>query len=249
MDMLLSRRGWKRESDMGRLLRTLFATVLFLSILAGGLGSAEEYRLGPGDVLSISIWGLEDVSNPQMANVASISSVSPVPKLDAAAVNGFAIRPDGCLSFPLVGQVKAAGMTVNEFTQLLTQSLKEYLNDPKVTVNLAKFRTTRVYVLGEVIRPGMYELDKQHNLLDAVGIAGGYTQYAAKKSVFVLRGGKAEEPLKINLLRLLKTGDMSQNVALGDGDVVYLTTSGKLDFAKDILPFLAGAYYVGHSDK
>jgi polysaccharide biosynthesis/export protein len=234
---------------MQKILKALITAVLLLVILGGGLATAEEYRLGPGDVLSISIWGLEDVVNPPMANGTSISSVSPVPRIDAAAVNGFVIRPDGKISFPLVGEVTAAGLTVGQFTGVITQALKEYINDPKVTVNIARLRTTRVYVLGEVFRPGMYELDKQHNLLDAVGIAGGYTQYAAKKSVFVLRSGKSDQPLKINLLKLLREGDMSQNVLLSEGDVVYLTSSGKMDFARDVLPFLTGAYYVGHADK
>jgi len=161
--------------------------------------------------------------------------------------SGIMIRPDGKISFPLVGEVTAAGLTTSQFTDLITKVLREYVNEPKVTVNVVKFRTTRVYALGEVVRPGMYELDKNHNLLDAIGIAGGYTQYAAKKLVFVLRNGKTEQPLKINLLRLLKEGDMSQNVPLGEGDVVYITSSGKLDFARDILPFIYGAYYIGQT--
>jgi len=226
---------------MQRILKALIAAVLFLSILGGGLATAEEYRLGPGDVLSISVWGMSDLTvNTQ------VSSLTQVAKPEGTE-SGIMIRPDGKISFPLVGEVTAAGLTTSQFTDLITKVLREYVNEPKVTVNVVKFRTTRVYALGEVVRPGMYELDKNHNLLDAIGIAGGYTQYAAKKLVFVLRNGKTEQPLKINLLRLLKEGDMSQNVPLGEGDVVYITSSGKLDFARDILPFIYGAYYIGQT--
>ncbi|MDR3560089.1 MAG: polysaccharide export protein [Negativicutes bacterium] len=220
--------------------------------MSNGLAKAEEYKLGPGDVLNVNVWGFEELSsNAQVTATSQVTTSNQVITSNQAAnmTNGILVRPDGCVSFPLVGQVMAAGLTITEFTNLLSQSLKEYINEPKVTVNIAKFRTTRVYVLGEVLRPGMYELDKQHKLLDAIGIAGGYTPYAAKKLVYLLREGQSSQPLKVNLLKLLKEGDMSQNLALGEGDVVYLTSSGKLDFARDILPFLTGAYYVGHTDK
>lgn len=218
-------------------MRSLFrvlALVICLLIIGGSIAMAEEYRLGPGDVLNISLWGYEEVtSKTQIASAAGV-------------VNGYLINYDGKLSFPLVGEITAAGLTTSQFTAALTQALKEYINDPKVIVNIVKFRTTRVYVLGEVNRPGMYELEKLHNVLDAVGIAGGYTKYAAKKSVFLLRGGRPEQPIKINLLKLLKEGDMSQNYQLFDGDVVFLSDSGKLDFTRDVLPLLTGGYYMTH---
>jgi len=109
-------------------------------------------------------------------------------------------------------------------------------------VNVAKFRTTRVYVLGEVNKPGMYELEKQHNLLDAIGMAGSYTKRTAKKEIFIIRKKNGKKPQKVNLLKLLKNGDISQNVALNEGDVVYLTSNGKINFATDILPWFSAVY-------
>jgi len=192
---------------------------------------AEEYRLGPGDVVSINVWGM-DVVQGQV-----------VTKTDNQTT-GYLVSPDGKISFPMIGEITASGLTTSQLTNTITKALKEYLNDPKVSINIVKLRTTRVYVLGEVNKPGMYELEKLHNVLDAIGIAGGYTKYAAKKSVFILRGGRPEKPIKVNLLKLLKEGDMSQNYALNDGDVVYLNDSGKLDFTRDILPVLTGGYYI-----
>lgn len=179
----------------------------------------DEYKLGPGDVLSIGVWGYEDLKNEELV-----------------------IRPDGKLSFPLAGELDVQGMTAGELTTALTARLGSYVIDPNVTVNVAKFRTTRVYVLGEVTKPGMYELEKQHNLLDAIGMAGSYTKRAAKKEIFIIRKANVDKPQKVNLLKLLKNGDVSQNVALNEGDVVYLTSNGKINFATDILPWFSAVY-------
>ncbi|MPN03009.1 hypothetical protein SDC9_150232 [bioreactor metagenome] len=126
----------------------------------------------------------------------------------------------------------------------LTGGLSNYVKNPKVTANVFKFRTTRVYVLGEVPKPGLYELDKRHNLLDAISAAGGYTKEAAKKKVHIIRHNQTDKPIQANLLNLLQRGDMTQNYALREGDVVYLSNNGRIDFAQDIMPFLTGAYYM-----
>jgi len=196
------------------ILATLFAlNVAYVS------AQPEEYKLGPGDVISVGVWGYEDLENKEIV-----------------------IRPDGKLSFPLAGELIAQGMTAGELTTALTAKLGDYVRNPNVTVNIAKFRTTRVYVLGEVTKPGMYELEKQHNLLDAIGMAGSYTKRAAKKEVFVIHKDNVDKPQKVNILKLLQKGDISQNVALNEGDIVYLTSNGKINFATDILPWFSAVY-------
>jgi len=75
-------------------------------------------------------------------------------------------------------------------------------------------------------------------------MAGSYTKRAAKKEIFVIRGDNVDKPQKINLLKLLKNGDISQNVALNEGDVVYLTSNGKITFATDVLPWITAIYQV-----
>lgn len=222
---------------MTKISRIVIAVIVVLSILGGGLASAEEYRLGPGDVLSISVWGFEELSaGSSLARLNSLGGLT----------EGFIVRPDGKISFPLIGDVSASGLSVSQFNGSITQALQEYLNNPKVTVNIIKFRTTRVYVLGEVNKPGMCELEKSHKMLDAIGMAGGYTQYAAKKSVYIIRSGRTDQPIKINLLQLLKNGDMTQNYTLAEGDVVYLTSNNKMNFAQDIVPLIMGAYDIKH---
>lgn len=80
--------------------------------------------------------------------------------------------------------------------------------------------------------------------MDAIGIAEGYTKDAAKKKVFLIHKDHKGEPLKINLNDLLKTGDTSQNYALVEGDLLYLTSNGRIDFARDILPIISVAYMI-----
>ena len=214
----------------------IFIVTLFTVLSAGGAVQAQpvpalttqaavDYILAPGDILNVEVWGFDEFK----------------PK-DSAA--GVAVRPDGKLSYPLVGEVMANGLTVSALTDVLTKGVSEYIHNPKVTVNVLKFHTTRVYVLGEVVRPGMYEIERQHNLLDAIGIAGGHTKNAAKKKVFIIRRGQSEAPIKANYDSILKKGDLSQNVLLSDGDVVYLADNGRIDFARDIMPFISAAYYI-----
>jgi len=219
---------------MHHIVRTLLA-LLCLIVIGGTPTEAGEYRLGPGDVVNISIWGLADPGVPKTDQISGQGSTE-----------GYLVSPDGKIALPLVGEINVEGLTTSELTVVVTQAIGEYVTNPKVAVNLVKLRTTRVYVLGEVNRPGLYELEKMHNVLDAIGAAGGYTQYAAKKHIFLIRAGKADQPIKLDLVKLLQNGDISQNYMLAEGDLVYLSTNGKIDFSKDILPFISGAYYINH---
>ncbi|SMC39218.1 polysaccharide biosynthesis/export family protein [Sporomusa malonica] len=195
--------------------------ILFLVMILPQHIVAQDYQLGAGDVLSIDVWGFEELKIEQLP-----------------------IRPDGKIAIPLSGELQAAGITPGELANTITTKLGQYLKDPIVSVNVIKFRTTRVYVLGEVLKPGMYEIEKQHNLIDALGSAGSYTRDAAKKKVYVIRKEQTSTPLKVNLLNLLEKGDISQNVTLNDGDIVYLTKNNRIEFAKDILPWISAVYQV-----
>jgi polysaccharide export outer membrane protein len=236
-------------------------------VLALGLTKNESYRLGSGDVLSVSVWGYNELQNPEMV-----------------------VRPDGKIAFPLVGELFATGLTPVELNQQMTLALREYVKEPKVTINvvkfrtvplmeefeakgltlrkltenimaslkeisaearviinIVKFRTTRVYVLGEVNRPGLCEIEKSHYLLDAIGSAGGFTKNANRKKVYLVRKGQSNSYTQINLNNILKKGDLSQNFLLNDGDLLYLGRSG-IDFVRDILPFVTAAYQINHFD-
>lgn len=206
--------------------------LLLLLIPVGGLAQAQDYILGPNDVLTINVWGYDEL------------------KVEGPNGAGIAIRPDGKIAFPLAGDITVAGLTPAAAADKITAALAVYIKDPRVTVNVLNFRTTRVYVLGEVAKPGLYELQKRTNLLDAIGAAGSYTKDAAKRKVFLIReGSQKNPPIRVNLLKLLNEGDLTQNYALGEGDVVFLTSNHRVDFAKDILPLVTIFRYVDEIDQ
>lgn len=175
--------------------------------------AANDYIMTPGDQLQIYVLGHPDISSTRANN-------------DSA----YTVRPDGKLNFPLVGEIDINGLTVYEFTNLLTKELSEYIVNPKITVNVAKLGTTRVFVMGEVSKQGMHELTKSHRVMDALGAAGGFTQKAAKKDIYLVRnvGRDGENVQKLNILNYMKKGDMSQNVVLQEGDCLYLTSNHKV---------------------
>ena len=196
------------------------ALALCAALTFGGTAAAEDYIMSPGDQLQIYVLGHPDISSTRANNDSS-----------------YTVRPDGKMNFPLVGEIDVNGMTVFEFTQLLTKELSEYIINPKITVNVAKLGTTRVFVLGEVNKQGMYELTKSHRVLDALGAAGGFTQKAAKKNIYLVRNaGRPEEIVqKLNINNFLRKGDVTQNLVLHEGDCLYLTSNHKITLADVLL--------------
>ena len=208
--------------------KSILVYTLLLSFLASVIlptAQAADYQLDYGDVLNISVWGFDELK-----------------------ADNLPISPDGKLSFPLAGEMDVKNLTTSQLTAKLTTSLSQYVKNPIVTVNLMKVRTTRVYVLGEVPKPGMFELTKDHTLLDAIGMSG-YTAYAAKKKVSIIRRGEKTSSITVNLMAIIEKGDYSQNVTLNDGDVVYLSNNGKIEFFKDIAPYISTAYMLNRWDK
>lgn len=198
----------------------LLAAVLGLALTFCGAAAAEEYIMTPGDQLQIYVLGHPDISSTRANN-------------DSA----YTVRPDGKLNFPLVGEIDVNGLTVFEFTNLLTKELSEYIINPKITVNVAKLGTTRVFVMGEVKKQGMHELTKSHRVMDALGAAEGFTEKSAKKNIFLVRNrGTAEENVqKLNILNYMKKGDTSQNLVLQEGDCLFITSNHKVTLMDALL--------------
>lgn len=213
---------------MRKQILTILLATSFLIVSPHANVHADDYQMSPGDKLNIVVLGHDDLST------------SPTNTTNSTYI----VRPDGKVSFPLIGEIDSKGMTVDTFTQTLQVRLAEYLVNPEVTVNIAELGTTRVYVFGEVNKPGLYELTKSHAVLDAVGIANGFTKDAAKKKVFLVRRNNPDEPIQLNLNDILKKGDLSQNHVLEEGDLLYLTSNGRIDFSRDVMPFISGAYMV-----
>jgi polysaccharide export outer membrane protein len=172
-----------------------------------GAAQEREYRVGPKDVLKVTVWGHEDLT--RMVVVAA----------------------DGSFPFPLVGNVPAGGLTTGELEARLKELLgKDYLVDPQVSVAVEQYRSQRVFVLGEAEKPGTYVLTGQATLLDILSQAGGPTK-GAGRHVIVVRFPKSEGPvspgaagstnLRVNLKKLLD-GDATENLLLQSGDTIYV---------------------------
>ena len=212
--------------------RYVFLLLLLMLIMPIAQAAPEgDYILRPDDAVSIHIFGYPDLSYPSQPNPYSLT-----------------IRPDGKITYPFLGEIKAEGMSPQALAQLIFEQLGSYYVNPRVTVNVVHFSTERVYVVGEVNQPGLYELDKSRNLMDALGAAKGWTKDAAKTKVFIIHKDHQGEPLRVNLMDLLKKGDVTKNIRLQEGDIVYLTQNHRIDIANDILPLTAIFYnlrYVG----
>jgi polysaccharide export outer membrane protein len=193
---------------LGAALIAAFATAVSAQAPGQIVGAQPpEYRIGPKDVLKVSVWGHEDLS--RLVVVAA----------------------DGSFQFPLIGDVHVAGLTPGRIETLLRDRLgKDYLVDPQVSVSVQEYRSQRVFVLGEVEKPGTYAMTGPTTLLDVLSQAGGPGRNAGRQ-VVVVRFPASEGPvalgaagsvtLRANLKRLLD-GDGGENVLLQNGDTVFV---------------------------
>lgn len=192
-------------NDQTAIVKYFLAIVVLLSIGFGtpAFSTAGEgltsYKIGIGDILRISTWEEPDLS------------------LDAAMV-----RSDGMITFPLLNDIKAAGLTTMELKEILEKELKEYVEVPNITVTLANPVSQRFYILGEVINTGEYPITKKLTVMQAFALAGGFTEWASKKEILLIRriNGK-EETITINYKEILK-GNFSKDIALKADDTIIV---------------------------
>ncbi len=158
-----------------------------------------NYVIGPQDVLDISVWKEPDISRM-------------VP-----------VRPDGKISLPLLHDVQASGLTPKQLGLLVTESLKKYLTDPQVTVIVTAINSRRIYILGEVTRPGAYPLLPDMSILQALSSAGGFTQFANTKRIYVLRNENGKQTkYYFNYKQVVAGVRNQQNIALQSGDTIVV---------------------------
>ena len=132
------------------------------------------------------------------------------------------VRPDGMISMPLLGDVRAAGRTTQQLADEIAVMLKKYIQDPNVTVVLAQVNSKKIYLLGEVAKPGPEEMTPGMTFLQAIATAGGLTQFANSKRIYILRidYGK-EKKIPMQYKRALK-GDITLNLDLNPGDTIVV---------------------------
>ena len=184
----------------------LLGALVCVMVLAAGAG-AQEYTIGPGDVLKITVWGHDDLSRD------------------------YPVTQDGRVPFPLIGGLPAVGLTTTEFaTQLRDLLEKDYLVNPQVIVAVKEYLSKKVHVMGEAEKPGLFFLTGPTTLLEMLSRAGGISKTAGKDLVLVraeqmTTGGKkigaGSSILRLDL-RKIQAGDVKENITLEDGDMMFV---------------------------
>lgn len=161
----------------------------------------KDYIIGPEDVLEITVWRNQDLSKV------------------------VAVRPDGRISMPLIGDVNAVGRTPSQLTEEIASKLKEYKENPSVAIVVKEVNSYAVYVLGEVQKPGKYPLKSKTTLLQGITMAGGFTQTAARNKLVVFRfvdGASGDERIKASYDDIVLRDGYRQNIELKPGDTVVV---------------------------
>lgn len=161
---------------------------------------SENYVIGVGDVVAISVW-----------KDADLSRTMPV-------------RPDGRISLPVIGEVQAAGLTAVELQERIVAKLDPYVRHPQVNVMIQEIRSRTFNVMGKVTKPGSFELIKPTTVLDAIALAGGFQEYARVTHIYVLRPGPGGSPatLPFNYKAVIKGKNTAENVSVQPGDTVVV---------------------------
>jgi polysaccharide export outer membrane protein len=178
-----------------------------------GERDGDAYRVGPGDTLLVAVYGHPELSIAPYAGVGSVGA-------DRSRLSGLAIDNDGTIQFPLIGTVQVAGKTSAELRKFLESELVAYVKDPKVTVQVVFTGSIRYYLLGQFTQPGLKYSDRPLRLLEALSLGGSVElEKASLRSAYVARKGKR---LPINFYRLIREGDLTQDIRLRSGDVVLV---------------------------
>ncbi|HMM52585.1 MAG TPA: polysaccharide biosynthesis/export family protein [Burkholderiaceae bacterium] len=181
-------------------------------------GDAAAYRIGPGDALRVTVWNHPDLNLPPNLAVTPSTLTSGSAAVASNVVPYRVVDRDGAIYFPLAGRVPAVGRTVPELRSQIARQLSRYVKDPQVEVEIAAYRSQRVFMVGELKTPGNLTItDVPMPIADAIGQAGGTTTNADLSAVTVARGDKT---YTVDLERLFYEGDLSLNMVLRHGDVV-----------------------------
>jgi len=180
--------------------RVVLACLLFAVALSAQKAGSDEYQIGEGDVLQISVWG-----EP------------------AASVPSVVVRPDGKISMPLLKDVRVAGLTPAQAEKLITGALADIIKAANVTVMVAQINSKKVYLLGAVKKEGTISYTYRMTVMQALSEAGGLTEFAKRRKIYVMRNENGRESrLLFDYDAVVKGQHMEQNVSLLPGDTIVV---------------------------
>jgi polysaccharide biosynthesis/export protein len=180
---------------------TRIVCVGMLCLLGNGWAQGQDatYTVKPGDILKVSVWK--------------------EPELQGAVL----IRPDGGFSFPLVGEVDGRGKSVQELQVIMSQRLSKYISDPVVSVSVNEIHGNKVYVIGQVAKPGEFIVNPRVDVMQALSMAGGTTPFASLSNIIILRRtGTTQTALRFDYTDVAKGKKLDDNIQLQSGDVVVV---------------------------
>ena len=178
-----------------------------------------EYTVGLGDILSVSVWQWPDLDMPNVI-----------------------VRPDGKISFPLVGDITAEGLTLTELDNILTAKLREFIKDPEVSVSISQFGGRKVIVLGEVSSQGVYAPTGRTSVLEVIALAGGFRPSAVSSSVVLIRQLPDRNLFyRLDIRNALRYGNMRENIEIESDDIIFVPrrfVNNVGDFVGQVTPWI-----------
>jgi polysaccharide export outer membrane protein len=164
-----------------------------------GVPLPADYLIGPEDILTIVFWREKDLSSDAM------------------------VRPDGKISLPLLNDVQAAGLTPEQLQKKLMESASRFVEDPNVTVVVKTINSRKVFVIGEVAKPGPYSLMAPTTVLQLISMTGGLQEYADSKNITIMRTENGKPVVyKFNYKDVVKQKNLKQNIELKPGDTIVI---------------------------
>ncbi|HHN65343.1 MAG TPA: periplasmic polysaccharide biosynthesis/export protein [Nitrospirae bacterium] len=177
--------------------------IIILTFLFCPYSFAQDYIVGEGDVLKITVY-----EHPDLTTVARVSG-------------------EGSILFPLIGQVKVKGLTVSEVSKKIARMLADgYIVNPQVTVFIEEFRSKKATIMGEVNNPGLYQLEGDTTFLELVSKAGGLTKDAGDRAIIKRKTPTGNRVITIDLRKLIEEGDTSIDISIQDGDSIFISKAG-----------------------
>ena len=177
----------------------LLLTILFSGLSVAASSAEPGYRLQPGDIIHVSVWREEGLDQDVL------------------------VRPDGGISFPLVGNLQAKGLTVDELASAISRKIQRYIPGPMVTVSVKQIVGNVIHVIGRVNKPGPFVIPGDVNVIQALAMAGGLTPYAEEKDIKILRTEHGKQrAIPFNYREVENGENLDQNIRLHAGDVVVV---------------------------